>query len=298
MADLLEARGALDPTEATRIVADVCRALSAAHGAGLVHRDIKPANILLTADHTVKLGDFGLARCMARSGESVTLVRSGRGDPFLHEPRTVPVGAGRCPRRHLCAGRDLLCSADGQGALRRVDHDAHGHVRPLLSPRARSPRGPARHPRGLRRDRPAGDGEGPFLSVSGRRGDAGRSGGRALRLGESGRGRPRVDHRRTTPGRASPPGARHCLRAEAVALPIPPRCRSRSPAPSPKLRVNRIPPRMTGIGVYANREPCMIARRWVRRGPAGSVRRAPPSPIPSRRGRGARMHPAPHVRRV
>ena len=35
--------------------------------------------------------------------------RSGRGDPFLHEPRAVPVGAGRCPRRHLCAGRDLLC---------------------------------------------------------------------------------------------------------------------------------------------------------------------------------------------
>ena len=64
MADALEARGALDSTEATRIVADVCRGLSAAHGAGIVHRDIKPANILLTGDDTVKLGDFGLARCI------------------------------------------------------------------------------------------------------------------------------------------------------------------------------------------------------------------------------------------
>ena len=55
--------------EATRIIADICRALTAAHGAGLIHRDIKPVNILRTGDGAVKLADFGLAK-NAAGGDS------------------------------------------------------------------------------------------------------------------------------------------------------------------------------------------------------------------------------------
>jgi len=48
--------------EATRVIADVCRGLAAAHAAGLIHRDIKPANIMRSLDGKVMLADFGLVK--------------------------------------------------------------------------------------------------------------------------------------------------------------------------------------------------------------------------------------------
>jgi serine/threonine protein kinase len=59
---ILDERGALPWPQATRIIAEVCRGLAAAHAAGLIHRDIKPANILLGHNGSVKLSDFGLAK--------------------------------------------------------------------------------------------------------------------------------------------------------------------------------------------------------------------------------------------
>ncbi len=51
----------LPPSRVADIVFKVCHALEYAHTQGLLHRDVKPANILLAADGTPKISDFGAA---------------------------------------------------------------------------------------------------------------------------------------------------------------------------------------------------------------------------------------------
>jgi serine/threonine protein kinase len=67
VAELLRRRGRLPAHEAVDIALQACAGLAHAHEKGLVHRDVKPQNLLVRADGTVKIADFGIARALDSS---------------------------------------------------------------------------------------------------------------------------------------------------------------------------------------------------------------------------------------
>jgi tetratricopeptide (TPR) repeat protein len=59
---LLDQRTVVSATEAITIGLELCRAISAVHGAGLLHRDIKTHNVMRSANGRIVLMDFGTGR--------------------------------------------------------------------------------------------------------------------------------------------------------------------------------------------------------------------------------------------
>ncbi|MFJ5534121.1 serine/threonine-protein kinase [Streptomyces sp. NPDC093261] len=61
LAEELSARGVLEPVRVASIARQAASGLASAHRLGVIHRDIKPGNLLLSADDSLKIGDFGIA---------------------------------------------------------------------------------------------------------------------------------------------------------------------------------------------------------------------------------------------
>jgi Tol biopolymer transport system component len=112
------ARGALPLDEALRLAIQIADAIEAAHEKDIIHRDLKPANIKLTADGSIKVLDFGLAK--AFDGSS--------GDPDVFNSPTLSLAA---TAQGVILGTAAYMSpeqARGQVVDRRTDIWAFGCV--------------------------------------------------------------------------------------------------------------------------------------------------------------------------
>src|SRR6266849_3601232 len=80
---LLDGGHAFPLPRTLRIMEQTCSALQFAHERNVVHRDIKPANLMLTADDTVKVTDFGTAKILQFGTVQQTAHDMGTGEkPF------------------------------------------------------------------------------------------------------------------------------------------------------------------------------------------------------------------------
>lgn len=62
LTEYIERQGVLKWRDAVHFTTQILRALQHAHDRGIVHRDIKSQNVMLLADGTIKVMDFGIAR--------------------------------------------------------------------------------------------------------------------------------------------------------------------------------------------------------------------------------------------
>ncbi|MFO0902444.1 MAG: serine/threonine-protein kinase [Pirellulales bacterium] len=102
-------RGPLPPNEAAERMRQIADAVDYAHSRGVIHRDLKPHNVLLDADGSPKITDFGLAKRLgAESLAGLTATGDLLGTPQYMAPEQAVGGQAIEPRSDVYSLGALL----------------------------------------------------------------------------------------------------------------------------------------------------------------------------------------------
>ena len=92
--DQLHVQGyTMDAIEAVPVFVQLANALNYAHEQGVVHRDVKPVNVLMDRSGRPILSDFGIAKVLASTKDSLTRPGAGVGTPEYMSPEQCLGGA-------------------------------------------------------------------------------------------------------------------------------------------------------------------------------------------------------------
>jgi hypothetical protein len=141
LAEQVKTEGPLPVREAATIAAKLARAIHAAHESKILHRDLKPSNIVITADGTPKLSDFGLAK-RTDIDEELTRTTQSIGTPSFMPPEQVSRSHGEfgpasdvyglgATLFHLLTGRPPFDDPAQDVVLRMVRFDPPPRLRSL-----------------------------------------------------------------------------------------------------------------------------------------------------------------------
>ena len=95
----LRIRNLMTVRDSIDVFLQIAGALSTIHRAGLCHRDLKPANVMMRADGSLVLIDFGLA--ITNDGTSLTKAGEVHGSPYYISPEQVDGSSGGDHRSDL-----------------------------------------------------------------------------------------------------------------------------------------------------------------------------------------------------
>lgn len=126
LADLIRKEGPLPPHRALKILLPVLDAIGHAHRSGVIHHDLKPTNILIDAEGTARVMDFGIASRLGDAGQAHETLR---GTPIYMAPEYVTrqavgpkldIYAAGLVLYEMLFGRRAVLADDVMAALKEV----------------------------------------------------------------------------------------------------------------------------------------------------------------------------------